>query len=134
MSENISNFFKSILTLPRYAKRAIALISDSALCILALWIAFYLRVDEFINITVIQENRSNIIFAAFLSVIFAIPLFWLAGLYRTIFRYSGKSVVVNITFALAIYGLIYFLAITIYSLKGVPRTLGILQPLVLFFL
>ena len=134
MSESISNFSKSILNLPRYAKRAIALITDTALCILALWIAFYLRIDEFINIAVIQENRSNIIFAAFLSVIIALPLFWLAGLYRTIFRYSGKSVVVNITFALAIYGLIYFLVITIYSLKGVPRTLGILQPLVLFFL
>ena len=134
MQFDFINLFKQILSLPRFAKISIALVTDGALCILALWIAFYLRIDEFINITSIQENKFNIFFSGFLSIIFALPLFWLAGLYRTIFRFSGKSVIVNITFVILIYGLLYFVSITIISLKGVPRTLGILQPLVLFFL
>jgi len=134
MSYNLIKFSRSILELPRYAKRIIALTSDGALCLIAFWMAFYLRIDEFIPITAILENRENIILASFISIFLALPVFWLSGLYKTIFRYSGKSAIVSISFAITFYALLYFIVISIYSIKGVPRTLGILQPLVLFFL
>ena len=104
----------SILKFPRRLKQTIAAISDAALCLIAFWFAFYLRVDEFISISSIQENRENIIFAALISILIAIPVFWLSGLYNTIFRYSGKSVVISISFAIIFYGLIYFSLITIF--------------------
>jgi hypothetical protein len=50
MSNYIEEFSKSILPLPRYAKRIIAIIVDIGLCILFTWIAFYLRLEEFIKI------------------------------------------------------------------------------------
>tara|TARA_X000000950_G_scaffold192234_1_gene231961 strand:+ start:7495 stop:9438 length:1944 start_codon:yes stop_codon:yes gene_type:complete len=134
MSFNFSHFLKSVITLPRITKRIIALVSDALLCVFALWISFYLRIGEFISLSVMSENSENIITAALLSISIALPIFWLVGLYRTIFRYSGKAALINIVLALGIYGLTYFLVITIYSFKGVPRTLGIVQPLVLFFL
>ncbi len=134
MSFNFLHYFNLFKNLPRYAKRIIAIFSDAFLCVFALWIAFYLRIGEFINLSTIQENAQNIIIVAILSIIIAIPIFWLFGLYRTLFRYSGKSAVINIGLASLIYSLAYFSVITIYSFKGVPRTLGIIQPLVLFFL
>ena len=119
---------KQTLNLPRYAKQVLAIFSDSALCIIATWIAFYLRLDK----AVILQGNSFL--AAIISILLAITIFWFAGLYKTIFRYSGKSVVITISIAMAIYGLIYFSIITVYSISGVPRSIGIIQTLVLFFL
>ena len=119
---------KQTLNLPRYAKQVLAIFSDSALCIIATWIAFYLRLDK----AVILQGNSFL--AAIISILLAITIFWFAGLYKTIFRYSGKSVVITISIAMSIYGLIYFSIITVYSISGVPRSIGIIQTLVLFFL
>ena len=52
------------------------------LCFITVIFAFFLRLGSFGPI-------NYPIFSAFLSVAFAIPLFLLSGLYRTIFRYSG---------------------------------------------
>ena len=39
-----------LLALPRYAKRAVALAVDVSLIVLTVWIAFYLRLDEWVQI------------------------------------------------------------------------------------
>ncbi len=119
---------KQTLNLPRYAKQVLAIFSDSALCVIATWIAFYLRLDKAVLL------QGNSFLAAIISIVFAITIFWFAGLYKTIFRYSGKAVVVTISIAMSIYGLLYFSVITVYSISGVPRSIGIIQTLVLFFL
>ena len=125
----INNFLvKQILNLPRYAKQVLAIFSDSALCVIATWIAFYLRLDKAV---VLQGNS---LWAAIISIVLAITVFWFCGLYKTIFRYSGKSVIITISIAISIYGLLYFSIITVYSISGVPRSIGIIQTLVLFFL
>lgn len=125
-----SNYFliKQTLNLPRYAKKILAIFSDAALCVIATWIAFYLRLDKLV---VLQGNS---LWAAIISIVIAITVFWFCGLYRTIFRHSGKSVVITISIAISIYGLLYFSIITVYSISGVPRSIGIIQTLVLFFL
>ena len=89
MIKNIRYFSRSLLSLPRYTKRIFAIISDIALCIISLWLAFFLRLDKLVGL------EGNIVWAAFFSISIAIPIFWLSGLYRTLFRYSGKSVVIS---------------------------------------
>ncbi len=128
MLKNINYLTRPILTLPRYVKQILAILCDISLCIIATWLAFYLRLDQLIII------QGNSIWAAIISIVIAIPVFWLAGMYRTMFRYSGKTVIVTITFAIIVYGLSYFSVISVYSLTSIPRSIGILQPLVLFFL
>ena len=125
---NIQELSNSLINLPRYAKRIFAIISDIALCFISLWIAFFLRLDKFLGM------EGNIIWAALFSILLAIPIFWLSGLYRTLFRYSGKSVIISIAFAHLIYALAYISIVTVVSIDGVPRSIGLLQPLVLFFL
>ena len=63
----------------------------------------------------------------------AIPIFWLFGLYRTIFRYTSTSIIFTILSSSAVYGLLYFLIIGVYGISGVPRSVGVLQPMLLFF-
>ena len=46
----ITEATKNIINLPRYAKKIIAIIIDIGLCILSTWLAFYLRIEQFIKI------------------------------------------------------------------------------------
>ena len=118
---------KNILNLPRFTKQIIAVIVDLNLCILCTWFAFYLRLDEFILI------RGVALTAVIVSVALALPVFWFLGLYKTIFRYSGLSVIVSVSIAVLVYGLFYFLIFGIFAVEGIPRSIGILQPMLLFF-
>jgi nucleoside-diphosphate-sugar epimerase len=118
----------SALALPRYAKRTIAIILDLSLCVLCTWFSFYLRLDNFISI-----KEGAVLIAILFSISFALPVFWLLGLYHTIFRYSGSSIVFSVSIALLVYGLLYFSVITVYGILGIPRSIGIIQPMLLFF-
>ena len=118
---------KSILILPRFAKQSIAAFVDINLCILCTWLAFYLRLDELIPI------KGPPLIAAVISVVLALPVFWLFGMYRTIFRYSGLSIMFSASTSLLVYGFLYFSVFGVYGVIGIPRSIGVLQPMLLFF-
>ena len=117
---------KNIIDLPRYAKRTIAIIVDLGLCVLCTWFAFYLRLEQFIKINDVT------ILAVLISISLAIPIFWLSGLYKTMFRFASSSIILNVTVAIFAYGLLYFAFIGIYGIQGIPRSIGIIQPVLLF--
>ena len=134
----MSNFVKDIkdntFYLHRYSKRIIAMISDASLCILCTWLAFVLRLEELILF------KDFNFYVALISIVIALPIFWLFGLYRTIFRYTGLSIVLSIFISTFLYGLLYFLVIGVYGISSytpnfeiIPRSIGILQPMLLFF-
>lgn len=127
MNYYIKEVSVSLLLLNRYSKQTIAILNDLGLCVLSTWLAFFLRLDELVFL------KNFNLYPALISVIIAIPIFWLFGLYRTIFSYKSFSIIFTISASLFVYGLLYFLVIGIYGIPGVPRSIGILQPLVLFF-
>lgn len=126
MSNYIKEFSNSILSLHRYSKRTIAIITDVGLGILCTWLAFALRLEEFILF------KDFNFYPALISIVIAIPIFWLFGLYRTIFRHTGLSIIFTILVSTLVYGLLYFLIIGVYSIQGVPRSVGIIQPMLFF--
>ena len=71
--------------------------------------------------------------AAWVSVAIALPIFWLIGFYREIFRFSGLSIVLSVSVGTLLYSLLYICIFTLYSIEGVPRSIGILQPMLMFF-
>ena len=117
---------KNLVNLPRFAKTTIAIIVDVGLCIFCTWIAFYLRLEKFVNINDVT------ILAVVISILIAIPIFWLIGLYKTIFRFAGSSIIFTILMATFAYSLLYFAVISIYGIQGIPRSIGIIQPILLF--
>ena len=128
MSEFIKEFSENVLSLHRYAKRSVAIVTDMALCILSTWLAFVLRLEELILF------RDLSLIPAVISIIIVIPIFWLLGLYRMIFRYTDFSIIFTIFISTLIYGLLYFLVIGVYGLPEIPRSVGIIQPMLLFFM
>lgn len=122
---NISALTDFLLFLPRPIKRSIALGADAVVCAITVWIAFNLRLESW-------TDWSPAHFTAFLgSVAFALPLFVVFGLYRAIFRYSGLPALMTVLKAVALYAVIYCFAFSFVGVPGVPRTVGILQPLLL---
>jgi FlaA1/EpsC-like NDP-sugar epimerase len=67
-------------------------------------------------------------------VVLALPIFLLAGLYRAIFRYSGFLAMMALGRAMLLYGVLFAAVFTFYQVQGVPRSVGFIQPIVLFLL
>lgn len=114
-----------LLFLPRPIKRSIALGADALVCAITVWMAFNLRLESW-------TAWSPAHFTAFVgSVAFALPLFIVFGLYRAIFRYAGLPALMTVLKAVALYAVIYCFAFSVVGVPGVPRSVGILQPLLL---
>ena len=123
MNTSISS---KILNLSRTSKRSIALAVDIVLCVITVLFAYWLRLGTLISPTGWQWLSYAIALA------FALPLFVTNGLYRAIFRYAGWGALRAILRACAIYGIGYSAIFTIVGVSGVPRSIGVLQPLLLF--
>lgn len=117
-----------LLALPKISKRIITIAVDVALCTLAVWLAYYLRLGEFIAL----DGRPTI--AVLVSIGIAIPVFVALGLYRAVLRFAGQEMAWATMRACASYGVIYSSIFGVYGIDGIPRTVGIIQPLLLFAL
>jgi FlaA1/EpsC-like NDP-sugar epimerase len=125
MSSPLSRLVFPVLGWSRVTKRIVALMVDMSLCVLTVWLAYYLRLGMFVPLS------GNALVAAVVSVGLALPIFIVSGLYRAIFRYSGWPAQLTVARAVGTYGLMYAAVFTAISLAGVPRTVGIIQPILL---
>jgi FlaA1/EpsC-like NDP-sugar epimerase len=131
----LNNLFRQLalplLALPRALKRTLVLLIDSGLCVISVWFAFYLRVGEFLPLSGAPLWALSV--TAIGSLVLIIPIFIFSGLYRAIFRYNGLPALMAVFKAMLIYGFIYAVIFTFIGFQGVPRTIGLIQPVLLFF-
>lgn len=124
---SLNAFAEPLLGLPRAAKQGVVFTVDVLMSLLAVWLAFYLRVDQAGGPVLDQPYVYG------LAVVLFVPIFVRMGLYRAIFRYAGMPAIVTTASAVLIYGVVFFLVLLWAHWKGVPRSIGIIQP-VLFLL
>ena len=117
-----------LLAMPRPVKRFLAVSLDVFFCTFAVWLALCLRLERWV------DWNAAYVPALLVSVALAVPLFAFFGLYLAIFRYSGWNAMLSLLRATLVYGVVYALVFTVLGVKGVPRTVGIIQPLLLFVL
>lgn len=125
----LNRLAKPVLHLPRPLKRILAIFLDAFLCALTVWLAFYLRLGQWIDLS--GNFEWDPAPALIVSLVMALPIFIIFGLYRAIFRYSGWTALMAVAKAAFVYGILYFSIFTVYGVPGVPRTLGLIQPILL---
>ena len=117
-----------VLALPRAAKRLVVVASDVFLALLSTWLAYTLRLDT--PHWPIAEQW----YVYLIAPVLFIPVFVRFGLYRAIFRYTGQAALTATAKAVAVYGAVLSVILFTQRWPDVPRSLGILQPLIFFLL
>lgn len=107
---------KTILELPRIAKRAIVLGVDLILLPFALWASFSLRLGE------LYIPKDDIIYLFLAVPVIAIPVFIRLGLYRAIIRYIGFLAMWSVVKAVSLYTLGWGVLVLLSAIPGVPRS------------
>jgi FlaA1/EpsC-like NDP-sugar epimerase len=116
---------KRALEMPRTAKRIVALALDASICILTVWLALYLRLG-------VWPDVGGYRWVSVALSLTALPVFWAFGFYRAIFRYLGFDALMTVARACTVYGVLYASIFTFLEVFEVPRTVGIIQPILLF--
>jgi FlaA1/EpsC-like NDP-sugar epimerase len=125
-------FYKSVITslleLPRPAKLVVVIVLDLVLALISVWVTFYLRIDQ----AGLPQAQQKYVYL--FAPLLAIPVFVRFGLYRAIFRYTGMAALATTAKAVGFYALVFFVALLLFKWNGVPRTVGLIQPLLLLLL
>ena len=117
-----------VLEWPRWVKRLVVVALDIILALFATWVSYALRLDE------LHWPSGAQWWVYLLAPTLAIPVFIRFGLYRAIFRYTGQAALVATGLAVLVYGSVLLGILVWMHWPMVPRSLGILQPLVFLFL
>ena len=117
-----------VIAWSRSRKQLAVMTVDVLLSLLATWMAFSLRLDT-PNIPTQLQLRVYL-----LAPLLAIPVFVRFGLYRAVFRYTGQAALIATAKAVALYGALLSSLLLWAQWTMVPRSLGILQPLIFLIL
>jgi FlaA1/EpsC-like NDP-sugar epimerase len=123
--------FTQILKWPRSLKRLVVVALDIGMALAAMWLAFTLRLDVLHR----PEGVQWVVYA--LAPAIAVPVFVRFGLYRAIFRYTGLAALIATGEAVAVYGALLLptlLWMQWMGLQVIPRSVGVLQPLIFLLL
>lgn len=110
--------------LPRRRRQQAAMLMDAVLCVAAVWIALSLRVGAWELFT-----RPVLILSAVAQVLwFPVALRW--GIYLSIIRFSGGRTMMGLAAATGIFAIPMVLIFMVVGIAGVPRTMGLLHPII----
>ena len=96
---------------------------DISVCCFSVWFSYYLRIGNF------SSPIEWMMFPFFISSFVSTLIFWFLGVYKNIFRYFDRYNISKLFGAIAVYSIFFFLIVTIFSIPNVPRTIGIIQPI-----
>lgn len=118
-----------LLNQPRRVKQLVVLLADAFMGVVAVWAAYSLRLDAPHWPYSIHQWGPYI-----LAPVLAAPIFWRNGLYRAVFRHSGMAAMRALVVAVSLYAVLFFGILMAMGWPDVPRSIGLLQPLILMVL
>ena len=117
-----------VIAWPRAFKRAVVVALDVVMALFATWVAFTLRLDT------LHWPSGAQWWMYVLAPVLAVPIFVRFGLYRAIFRYTGQAALQATGKAVLVYAMVLLGLLLWQRWPGVPRSLGVLQPLIFLLL
>jgi len=118
----------TVLAWPRSAKRFVVVGLDIGLALIATWLAFTLRLDA------LHRPVGGQWWVYGTTAVLFVPIFIRFGLYRAIFRYTGQAALIATAKAVGVYCVLLTALLLWQKWPGVPRTLGVLQPMIFLLL
>ncbi|MDZ3831662.1 MAG: nucleoside-diphosphate sugar epimerase/dehydratase [Sphingopyxis sp.] len=112
----------------RDMRRFVAAIMDGVLCIVAVWIAYSLRLGTW------NLFSAPVISFAGVALLFWYPIAILFGIYRSLIRFSGARTVAGLAMACAALAIPLLIVFVVFRWPVVPRTLAILHPIIFLML
>ncbi len=122
----IERLSQKAVALPRLSKRRIVVIADASMCAVTVYVALFLRLGY------LPPSNLALWFLIASSVGLAIPIFSAFGVYREIFSQAGLRTITEIGRACVVYALAFSAVYTFAGIAGIPRTVGVIQPILLF--
>lgn len=98
---------------------------DTCIAAWAAWAAIYLRLGQS------HWLHGHQLLAVVLPTVIAPPIFSVVGLYKTIFRHTSATDVTAIVRGCLVFGAIYASIFTVVGVERVPRTVGLIQPILM---
>ncbi len=126
MFDSIVEMMRWALRLDRLYKRLLVISFDALLCIVAVWIAYSLRLGVWILWS------DGVVFFTVAALLVWFPVFYFCGVYRVIFRFAGAGTIYAIAKAVAAFALPVVVLFGFYTIPGVPRTIALLHPILFF--
>ena len=126
---NINNLnFSKFFIQKRKIKLITIVLIDCVLCCFSIWISYYLRLGNFFL------PIGQMVSPMLTSVGISLSVFWFLGIYKNASRNFSYFNILKLYQAITFYGIFFFLIIIIFPFNNVPRTIGIIQPILYFFL
>ena len=115
-----------LLLLPRQIKQVIILSIDVILGFFVIWLSFSIRYETF------HVPSDFQVFIYFFSILF-IFFYSFFEIYKSYFRYTDFLYINRIILASFVFGIFYFFIITTFRFPHVPRSIGIIFPILICF-
>jgi len=110
-----------LINLSRFHKQLILFCVDSVIIVSTILVSFFLRLGDF------YLPEGEFFWLILGAPIIAIPIFVRFGLYRAIVRYIGFRVIWAIIQAVTLYALLWGLAVFMISVDGMPRSVIVIN-------
>ena len=110
--------------LSRKKKTGLLLLLDATLCVISVWIAFSLRLGVW------DLWSPSVALAIAASLVVWLPIFLIMGVYRAVVRFVGARAMWGIATSCILMTLVLSTILIIGAVPGVPRTIGVLQPMI----
>jgi FlaA1/EpsC-like NDP-sugar epimerase len=115
-----------VIGLPRVVRKAIIITLDLMICLLAVWLAYWLRLGEWELFTPRVVIFAGIALATWIGVSIA------TRIYRSVVRFSGRHTVFALMRACMLMSLVLAILLVTLRIDSLPRTLSVIHPLVFF--
>ena len=115
-----------MINLSRIQKQSIVLTNDVLISFVSTWIAFSIRHQEALLSD--YYYYENTLFIFLIPVLCFIPVYILSGIYMGVFRFVGLTSLRNIFIASIGYAILLSSILFIFKIDGIPRSIGIIQP------
>lgn len=124
----ITTVLAKIANMTRWKKQLTVVSLDVILCVLSIIIAYSLR----IGVWVYWDMAIQKVVVG--SLLILLPVFYFSGVYNAIFRYAGSGMMKTLARAFIVYAAPMVIIFSVIGMAGVPRTIGVIQPIIFFIM